>query len=180
MTGGEVELAPDYGPEVSADIEGETDRQYLGRRTYLELGGTRSLLSAYNEVRRAEGLQPVGSAPGAWRRWASRWDWANSAAVYDAKIAESAMTALAGTVTEARMKVAGTAMVALDKLRSRIESLDPQTIPVGSVSGLFRESVSALFRAVGFDHRSKNRGGRHRSKRQRQPGFTARMDDGTA
>ena len=80
-------------PEI-APYEGETSKQFQGRRAFMEMGGGRSLLSAYNLVRAQAGKEPVTSAPGSWRRWAERWQWEDAARAYDARIAEAALAGI--------------------------------------------------------------------------------------
>ena len=139
---------------VLAPYDGETAKQFAGRRAFLELGGARSLLSAYNSVRLTDGREPVTSAPGSWRRWAAKWRWEEAARSYDARVAEIALAGIATGVLEARLAVAGVSKAMLDKLRQRVEQLDPSAIPAGAVAGLLREAVSALFRSVGYDPRA--------------------------
>ena len=118
------------------------------------MGGGRSLLAAYNLVRREDRARTVTSAPGSWRRWALKHHWTEAAAAWDARLAEAALAGISAGVLEARLAVAGVSKAMLDKLRQRVEQLDPTDIPPGAVAGLLREAVSALFRSVGFDPRA--------------------------
>ena len=119
----------------------------------MEMGGSRSLLGAYNLVRAQDGKEAVSSAPGSWRRWSERWRWDDAARGYDARVAEIALAGIATGVLDARLAVAGTSKAVLDLLRKRVEQLAPEDIPSGSIAGLMREAVSGLFRATGYDPR---------------------------
>ena len=118
------------------------------------MGGGRSLLAAYNAVRAEDGLEPVTSAPGSWRRWSLKHHWTDAAAAWDARLAEAALSGISAGILEARLAVAGVSKAMLDKLRQRVEQLDASAIPAGAVAGLLREAVSALFRSVGYDPRA--------------------------
>lgn len=136
-------------PEIIERLPDEPVKWYHLACRYVLNGPRRSLLGLYNEVRQEQGLEPVQSAPGAWRDACRHWGWVGRAQSHDKERLVEESQYLEGLRAEFKQKRLDALVEHLEKVVEASRQLSPDDASYRDVSHGLRVCVGELRKEMG-------------------------------
>ena len=88
-----------------------------------------------------------------WETWASRYNWRNRAAEHDSDLASRRRERMAKEVERAQDDAVVLIRAALDKVKERIEGMDPEELAAGQIPSALRTLIELEFKVLGYEDR---------------------------
>ena len=122
----------------------ETPKAYAAFLLYRDLPAVdRSVAAAWG--RKLGGKQ--------WERWCTAHDWVNRAAEHDSDLASRRRERMAKEVERAQDDAAVTIRATLDKVKERIEGMDPEELSAGQIPAALRTLIELELKVLGYEDR---------------------------
>ena len=88
-----------------------------------------------------------------WETWASRYNWRNRAAEHDSDLASRRRERMAKEVERAQDDAVVLIRAALDKVKERIEGMDPEELAAGQIPAALRTLIELELKVLGYEDR---------------------------
>ena len=88
-----------------------------------------------------------------WETWASRYNWRNRAAEHDSDLASRRRERMAKEVERAQDDAVVLIRAALDKVKERIEGMDPEELAAGQIPSALRTLIELELKVLGYEDR---------------------------
>ena len=122
----------------------ETPKAYAAFLLYRELPAVdRSVAAAWG--RKLGGKQ--------WERWCTSHDWVNRAAEHDSDLASRRRERMAKEVERAQDDAVVLIRATLDKVKERIEGMDPEELSAGQIPAALRTLIELELKVLGYEDR---------------------------
>jgi hypothetical protein len=126
-------------------LPGETSAAYEAFCAYRDKGASRSTAKVARQLGKSKTLID---------RWSSRWSWGSRAAAYDAYLDSERRAAAAKEAREAAQRHARIARLAQERICERLETLDVEALPLGSLGNWLDVACRVERIALGLDDRA--------------------------
>ena len=122
----------------------ETPKAYAAFLLYRDLPAVdRSVAAAWG--RKLGGKQ--------WERWCTSHDWVNRAAEHDSDLASRRRERMAKEVERAQDDAVVLIRATLDKVKERIEGMDPEELSAGQIPAALRTLIELELKVLGYEDR---------------------------
>ena len=129
---------------------GETAKAYAAFLLYRDLPAVdRTIVAAVVEHRKIGGKASVRN----WETWASRYNWRNRAAEHDSDLASRRRERMAKELERAQDDAVVLIRAALDKVKERIEGMDPEELAAGQIPSALRTLIELELKVLGYEDR---------------------------
>ena len=88
-----------------------------------------------------------------WNGWSTRNGWVNRAAEHDSDLASRRRERMAKEVERAQDDAAVTIRATLDKVKERIEGMDPEELAAGQIPSALRTLIELELKVLGYEDR---------------------------
>ena len=88
-----------------------------------------------------------------WNGWSMRNDWVNRAAEHDSDLASRRRERMAQELERAQDDAAVTIRATLDKVKERIEGMDPEELAAGQIPAALRTLIELELKVLGYEDR---------------------------
>ena len=88
-----------------------------------------------------------------WNGWSTRNGWVNRAAEHDSALASRRRERMAKEVERAQDDAAVTIRATLDKVKERIEGMDPEELSAGQIPAALRTLIELELKVLGYEDR---------------------------
>ena len=88
-----------------------------------------------------------------WKGWSMRNGWVNRAAEHDSDLASRRREHMAKKLEQAQDEAFVLIRAALDKVKERIEGMDPEELSAGQIPAALRTLIELEFKALGYEDR---------------------------
>ena len=128
----------------------ETAKAFAAFGLYLDIPPLdRSVRSAVELFRKQGGKTTERN----WETWASRYNWRNRAAEHDSDLASRRRERMAKKLEQAQDEAFVLIRATLDKVKERIEGMDPEELSAGQIPAALRTLIELEFKALGYEDR---------------------------
>ncbi len=128
----------------------ETAKAFAAFGLYLDIPPLdRSVRSAVELFRKQGGKTTERN----WETWASRYNWRNRAAEHDSDLASRHRERMAKKLEQAQDEAFVLIRATLDKVKERIEGMDPEELSAGQIPAALRTLIELEFKALGYEDR---------------------------
>ena len=128
----------------------ETAKAFAAFGLYLDIPPLdRSVRSAVELFRKQGGKTTECN----WETWASRYNWRNRAAEHDSDLASRRRERMAKKLEQAQDEAFVLIRATLDKVKERIEGMDPEELSAGQIPAALRTLIELEFKALGYEDR---------------------------
>ena len=129
---------------------GETAKAYAAFLLYRDLPAIdRTIVAAVVEHRKTGGKASVRN----WETWASRYNWRNRAAEHDSNLASRRRERMAKELDQAQDDAVVLIRATLDKVKERIEGMDPEELAAGQIPAALRTLIELELKVLGHEDR---------------------------
>ena len=111
----------------------------------------RSIPAARAACRSQCGISPASSRQ--WHGWSTKYQWFNRAAEHDSDLASRRRERMAKEVERAQDDAAVTIRATLDKVKERIEGMDPEELSAGQIPAALRTLIELELKVLGYEDR---------------------------
>ena len=128
----------------------ETPKAFAAFGLYLDIPPLdRSVRAAVESFRKQGGKTSERN----WENWASRYDWRNRAAEHDSDLASRRRERMAKEVERAQDDAVVLIRATLDKVKERIEGMDPEELAAGQIPAALRTLIELELKVLGYEDR---------------------------
>ena len=127
----------------------ETAKTYAAFLVYRDLPAIGRSVAAAREGHQKDRKGTVRQ----WNGWSTRNGWVNRAAEHDSDLASRRRERMAKEVERAQDDAVVLIRAALDKVKERIEGMDPEELAAGQIPAALRTLIELEFKALGYEDR---------------------------
>ena len=128
---------------------GETAKAYAAFLLYRDLPAIDRSVAAAREGHQKDRKGTVRQ----WNGWSTRNGWVNRAAEHDSALASRRRERMAKEVERAQDDAAVTIRATLDKVKERIEGMDPEELSAGQIPAALRTLIELELKVLGYEDR---------------------------
>ena len=128
---------------------GETAKAYAAFLLYRDLPAIDRSISAARERHQRDTKGTLRQ----WKGWSMRNGWVNRAAEHDSDLASRRRERMAKELERAQDDAVALIRAALDKVKERIEGMDPEELAAGQIPAALRTLIELEFKALGYEDR---------------------------
>ena len=128
---------------------GETAKAYAAFLLYRDLPAIDRSVAAAREGQQRDNKGTLRQ----WNGWSMRNDWVNRAAEHDSDLASRRRERMAQELEQAQDDAFVTIRATLDKVKERIEGMDPEELAAGQIPSALRTLIELELKVLGYEDR---------------------------